>query len=78
MSEPTGTGAHGCVLPHAPLHSCTQRSKVNRKMQPVMETRGSKFVKFQEARIQELAEEVGPRGCTRPAPRYPGPWMLPL
>lgn len=27
-------------------------------MQPVMETRGSKFVKFQEARLQELAEEV--------------------
>ncbi|KXZ44931.1 hypothetical protein GPECTOR_60g708 [Gonium pectorale] len=40
-----------------------ERSKVNRKMQPVMETRGSKFVKFQEARLQELAEEV-PEGAT--------------
>ncbi|KAG2494157.1 hypothetical protein HYH03_007792 [Edaphochlamys debaryana] len=41
----------------------TDRNKVSRKMQPVMETRGSKFVKFQEARIQELAEEV-PEGAT--------------
>ncbi|GIL88994.1 hypothetical protein Vretimale_16291 [Volvox reticuliferus] len=40
-----------------------ERSKVSRKMQPVMETRGSKFVKFQEARLQELAEEV-PEGAT--------------
>ncbi|PNW77889.1 hypothetical protein CHLRE_10g455850v5 [Chlamydomonas reinhardtii] len=40
-----------------------ERAKVNRKMQPVMETRGSKFVKFQEARLQELAEEV-PEGAT--------------
>jgi len=30
---------------------------------PVMQTRGSKFVKFQEARIQELASEV-PQGST--------------
>ncbi|GFR49380.1 hypothetical protein Agub_g11405 [Astrephomene gubernaculifera] len=40
-----------------------ERAKVSRKMQPVMETRGSKFVKFQEARLQELAEEV-PEGAT--------------
>ncbi len=25
---------------------------------PVMETRGSKFTKFQEARLQEMADEV--------------------
>lgn len=64
-------------FPHATSHSCTQRSKVNRKMQPVMETRGSKFVKFQEARIQELAEEVGPGGlhesCTLVCG---GPWVF--
>ena len=29
---------------------------------PIMETRGSKFVKFQEARLQEMADEVGERG----------------
>ncbi|GLC33654.1 Mcm2-7 hexameric complex component [Pleodorina starrii] len=47
-----------------PLDNDTkERAKVNRKMQPVMETRGSKFVKFQEARLQELAEEV-PEGAT--------------
>ena len=27
-------------------------------MAPVMETRGSKFCKFQEARLQEMADEV--------------------
>lgn len=29
------------------------------KRDPMMNTRGSKFVKFQEARIQEMADEVG-------------------
>mmetsp|Transcript_25472 Transcript_25472/g.55379 ORF Transcript_25472/g.55379 Transcript_25472/m.55379 type:complete len:729 (+) Transcript_25472:157-2343(+) len=33
------------------------------KNPPVMETRGSKFTKFQEARIQEMADEV-PEGAT--------------
>jgi hypothetical protein len=31
------------------------------KRDPLMNTRGSKFVKFQEARIQEMSDEVG--GC---------------
>lgn len=28
------------------------------KVPPVMETRGSKFVKFQESRMQEMSDEV--------------------
>ena len=37
------------------------------KMAPVMETRGSKFCKFQEARLQEMADEVrGGARCVMP------------
>lgn len=38
----------------------------------VMQTRGSRFVKFQEVRIQELAHEV-----TAPPPPFPQPFSLP-
>lgn len=39
-----------------PIESTEQYKKS--KMAPVMETRGSKFCKFQEARLQEMADEV--------------------
>ena len=39
-----------------PIEASEQYSKS--KNPPVMETRGSKFVKFQECRIQEMADEV--------------------
>ena len=38
----------------------------------VLQTRGSKFVKFQEVRIQELADEVW-RPLPRPASACPAP-----
>ncbi|GAX82599.1 hypothetical protein CEUSTIGMA_g10025.t1 [Chlamydomonas eustigma] len=44
-----------------PIETTEQYKKS--KIAPVMETRGSKFCKFQEARIQEMADEV-PEGAT--------------
>lgn len=40
-----------------PIEATEQYKKS--KVAPVMETRGSKFCKFQEARLQEMADEVG-------------------
>lgn len=47
-----------------PVEQCpSQRCKVNNKGgQLHLATRGCKFVKFQEVKVQELAEEV-PMGC---------------
>ena len=39
-----------------PIEATEQYKKS--KVAPVMETRGSKFCKFQEARLQEMADEV--------------------
>ncbi len=44
-----------------PIETSDQYKKS--KVAPVMETRGSKFCKFQEARLQEMADEV-PEGAT--------------
>jgi DNA replicative helicase MCM subunit Mcm2 (Cdc46/Mcm family) len=46
-----------------PIETTEQYKKS--KIAPVMETRGSKFCKFQEARIQEMADEVSvDLGCS--------------
>lgn len=63
--EETGSEIYQEVLGRTfmPLDKAPEGAANASKLPPVMQTRGSRFVKFQEARIQELATEV--RHCWR-------------